>query len=75
VVLICIAGRESGQGGTQHNVRWNSSARDWLGRQYDYPFPGARPGGGMKRIVFDNPRGNIKGHRRTPQEVTSTATN
>src|ERR1019366_5757083 len=30
------------------------------GQQYDYPISVSAPAAGMKRIVFENPRGNIK---------------
>ena len=69
VVLICIAGSGIWQA-HQHNVRWNFFGPDWLGEQYDYPVSAHGPAAGMKRIVFDNPRGNIKVTGGDTQEVT-----
>jgi DUF4097 and DUF4098 domain-containing protein YvlB len=59
VVLICVAGsivwaaRENG-------IRIDSRGLNWWGSSYDYPVAAAAPAGGAKRIVFENPRGNIK---------------
>ena len=69
VVLICIAGSGIWQA-HQHNIRWNFFGPDWLGEQYDYPVSAHGPAAGMKRIVFDNPRGNIKVTGGDTQEVT-----
>jgi DUF4097 and DUF4098 domain-containing protein YvlB len=69
VVLICIAG--SGiWAAHQHGVRWNFFGPDWLGEQYDYPVSAHGPAAGMNRIVFENPRGNIKVTGGDTQEVT-----
>jgi len=69
VVLICLAGSGIWQA-HQHGVRWNFFGPDWLGEQYDYPVSAHGPAAGMIRIVFDNPRGNIKVTGGDTQEVT-----
>ena len=56
VILICVAGsivwaaRENG-------IHFDSR---WWGSSYDYPLEQTAPANGVKRIVFDNPRGSIK---------------
>ncbi|MGA9627090.1 MAG: hypothetical protein WBQ65_21630, partial [Bryobacteraceae bacterium] len=71
VVLICLAG--SGiWAAHQHGMRWNVFGPDWLGEQYDYPVSAHGPAAGMNRIVFDNPRGNLKVTGGDTQEVTVT---
>jgi DUF4097 and DUF4098 domain-containing protein YvlB len=69
VVLICIAGSGIWEA-HQHGIRWNAFGPDWLGEQYDYPVSAHGPAAGMNRIVFDNPRGNIKVTGGDSQEVT-----
>ena len=69
VILICIAG--SGiWAAHRHNIRWNFFGPDWLGEQYDYPVSAHGPAAGMNRVVFENPRGNIKVTGGDTQEVT-----
>ena len=69
VVLICIAGSGIWEA-HQHGVRWNVFGPGWLGEQYDYPVSAHGPAAGMNRIVFENPRGNIKVTGGDTQEVT-----
>ena len=60
VVLICIAGRGIWAGARARHPFIDSGGLDFWGQQYDYPGVGDRRAAGMKRIVFENPRGNIK---------------
>lgn len=69
VVLICVAGSGIWQA-RQHGIRFNTGGLDWWGQQYDYPVSASGPAAGMKRIVFENPRGNIKVTGADTQEVT-----
>jgi len=69
VVLICMAGSGIWEA-HQHGIRWNVFGPDWLGEQYDYPVSAHGPATGMNRIVFENPRGNIKVTGGDAQEVT-----
>ena len=59
VVLICIAGA-----GTfelqRHGVRVISPGLDVFTEQFDYPVSASAPAGTAKRIVFENPRGNLR---------------
>jgi hypothetical protein len=69
VVLICIAGSGMWEA-HQHGIHWNVFGPDWLGEQYDYPVSAHGAAGGMNRVVFENPRGNIKVTGGDAQEVT-----
>ncbi len=58
VILICIAGS-----GIWHARRAGINAAFFdfnLGDSYDYPVSVSAPAASVKRIVLDNPRGNIK---------------
>jgi len=59
VVFICIIGTGLWQG-RQHGFRFTTGGLDVFGETYDYPVSAQAPAAGMKRITFDNPRGNIK---------------
>jgi DUF4097 and DUF4098 domain-containing protein YvlB len=69
VVLLCVAGMAIFQA-RQYGIRFNTGGLQWFGEQYDYPVSGTAPAAGMKRIVFENPRGNIKVTGGDVQEVT-----
>jgi hypothetical protein len=71
VVLICIAG--SGMSAAhQHGVHFINGGLDWWGSQYDYGVSAQAPAAGVKRIVFENPRGNVKVTGADTQDVTIT---
>jgi DUF4097 and DUF4098 domain-containing protein YvlB len=61
IILICMVGsgiwtaKERGFG-----PRFVVGGLDWWGQQYDYPVSATASAAGMKRIVFENSRGNIK---------------
>jgi DUF4097 and DUF4098 domain-containing protein YvlB len=59
IILICIAGSGIWTA-REHGVRFMGPGLDFWGQQYDYPVSATASSTGMKRIVFENPRGNIK---------------
>jgi len=59
VVFICIAGSGIWQA-REHGVRFMRGGLDFWGQEYDFPASATMSAAGMKRIVFENPRGNIK---------------
>lgn len=59
VILICMVGAGMWQA-SQYGIHFNWGNLQWLGETYDYPVSATAPSKGMVRIVFDNPRGNIK---------------
>ena len=69
VVLLCFAGLAIFQA-RQYGIRFNTGGLQWFGEQYDYPVSGTAAATGVKRIVFENPRGNIKVTGGDAQEVT-----
>jgi DUF4097 and DUF4098 domain-containing protein YvlB len=71
VILICVAGSGIWQA-HEHGIRFNPRGLDWWGQQYDYPISVTSSAAGMKRIVFENPRGNIKVTGSDTTDVTVT---
>ena len=69
VVLLCFAGMAVFQA-HQYGIRFNTGGLQWFGEQYDYPVSANAPAAGMKRIVFENPRGSIKVTGGDVQQVT-----
>ena len=69
VVLLCFAGMAVFQA-HQYGIRFNTGGLQWFGEQYDYPVSATAPAAGIKRIVFENPRGNIKVTGGDAQEIT-----
>ncbi|MCU1238584.1 MAG: hypothetical protein JWP63_6551 [Candidatus Solibacter sp.] len=59
IILICVAGSGIWTA-REHGVRFMNGGLDFWGQQYDYPVSASASATGMKRIVFENPRGNIK---------------
>ncbi len=59
VILICIAGAGMWQA-SQYGIHFNTGGLQWFGETYDFPVSATSSSKGMVRIVFDNPRGNIK---------------
>ncbi len=69
IILICLAG--SGiWAAHEHAPRFVVGGLDFWGQQYDYPVTAKAPAAGIKRIVFDNPRGYIKVTGGDANEVT-----
>ena len=56
IVLICVAG----MGLFTVHQRGIRLAPEFFGEQYDYPITAQAPAAGIKRIVFENPRGNVR---------------
>jgi hypothetical protein len=71
VILICIAGSGLWEA-HQHGFRFNTGGLEVFGEQYDYPVTAHAPTGGITRVTFDNPRGNIKVIGGDTQEVSVT---
>ena len=69
IVLICVAGSGIWQA-HEHGIRFSPRGLDWWGEQYDYSIAVTHPAAGMKRMVFENPRGNIKVTGADTKEVT-----
>jgi len=69
VVMMCFAGLAIFQA-RQYGIRFNTGGLQWFGEQYDYPVSANATATGMKRIVFENPRGNIKVTGGDVQQVT-----
>jgi DUF4097 and DUF4098 domain-containing protein YvlB len=71
IVLICIVGSGVWQA-RQHGVRFAANGLDLWGQSYDYPISARGSAAGIKRIVFENPRGNIKVTGADSQDVEIT---
>ena len=69
IVLICIAGLGVWHA-HQYGFRFNSSGLQWFGEEFEYPVSARAAAAGMKRVVFENPRGNIKVTGADTQEIT-----
>jgi DUF4097 and DUF4098 domain-containing protein YvlB len=68
VVLVCIVGSAMWAG--YHNgIRWSGEGLNVFGNEYDYPVSAKAPAAGMKRVVFDIARGNIKVTGADTEEV------
>jgi DUF4097 and DUF4098 domain-containing protein YvlB len=59
IVFICVAGSGIWQA-HRSGLNFIGNGVDIWGQQFDYPISVSAPAAGMKRIVFENPRGNIK---------------
>lgn len=59
IVLLCVFGWGIWEGHL-HGIRFQSGGLEWFGEQFDYPVTATAPSAGMQRLVFDDPRGNIK---------------
>src|ERR1035437_2963128 len=53
-----------------HGFRFMRGGLDFWGQQYDFPVSATISAAGMKRIVFENPRGNIKVTGGDSKDVT-----
>jgi DUF4097 and DUF4098 domain-containing protein YvlB len=68
VVLICIAG--AGMWAvTSNGIHINAGALRVLGEPFNYPLSATAPAGGVTRVVFDVPRGNVKVTGAETEEV------
>lgn len=71
IVFICIFGFAAWQAHA-FGIRFNSRGIDLFGDSFDYPVQASAPAAGMTRIVFDNPRGNIRVTGGDVDQVTIT---
>ena len=71
IILICIAGSGIWQA-REHGVRFMRGGLDFWGQQYDYPVSASGPAAGMKRLVIEVPRGDIKVIGSDSKDVTVT---
>lgn len=71
VILICIAGSGMWQA-NRVGFRFGSRGLEMFGEQHDYPISARRDAPGIKRIVFENPRGNIRVKGGEFQEIVVT---
>ena len=59
IVLICVVGLSAWEAHEWGFHFRNSGFENWFGEQYEYPITASASAAGMKRVVFENPRGNI----------------
>jgi DUF4097 and DUF4098 domain-containing protein YvlB len=59
IVFLCVIGSGIWQA-HRNGLNFIGNGVELWGQQYDYPITASAPAAGMKRIVFENPRGNIK---------------
>jgi DUF4097 and DUF4098 domain-containing protein YvlB len=71
VIFICMIGLGAWQA-KQFGIHFNARGLDIFGEEYDYPVSVTAPAAGMKRLVFENPRGNIHVIGGDGQQVTVT---
>ena len=71
VVLICVAGSGIWQA-HRSGLRFAANGLDLWGQPYDFPVSASASSEGAKRIVFENPRGNIKVTGGDAQDVQVT---
>jgi hypothetical protein len=71
IVLICVFGSAVWQARV-HGARFISNGVDIWAQQFDYPVSARASAAGVKRIVFENPRGNIKLTGGDTQEIEIT---
>lgn len=72
VILICMVGAGMWQA-TQWGFHFNTGSIQWFGETFDYPASATASAKGMVRVVFDNPRGNIKVTGGDGTDITVTA--
>src|SRR6185312_229310 len=58
VIFICLVGFGAWQA-KEVGIHFSSRGLDFFGDEFDYPVTATASAAGMKRIVFENPRGNI----------------
>jgi hypothetical protein len=71
IVFICIAGLGTWQA-HEFGIHFNGRGLDIFGDSFDYPIDAKAPAAGMTRVVFENPRGNIRVTGGDVAEVTVT---
>jgi DUF4097 and DUF4098 domain-containing protein YvlB len=71
VVMICLVGSGIWTA-REHGTRFVVGGLDFWGQQFDFPVSATASAEGMKRIVFENPRGSIKVTGGDSKEVSVT---
>jgi hypothetical protein len=71
VILICVFGLGIWQA-RERGVRFTTGGLEVFGEQFDYMVEAKAPAAGVARVVFENPRGNIKVAGGDFQEVRVT---
>jgi hypothetical protein len=71
IVLICVVGSGVWQV-RERGFRFTTGGLEVFGEQFDYAVEAKAGAAGMTRVVFDNPRGNIKVVGGDTQQVTVT---
>jgi DUF4097 and DUF4098 domain-containing protein YvlB len=71
IVFICFIGLGTWQA-REFGIHFNGRGLDIFGDSFDYPIDAKAPAAGMTRIVFENPRGNIRVTGGDVTEVTVT---
>jgi hypothetical protein len=70
IIIISVVGMGSWQA-REFGVHFhNPGFEDWFGEQYEFPIAVTAPAAGMKRVVFENPRGNITVTGADTQQVS-----
>src|SRR5580658_3021419 len=69
VIFVCMIGLGAWQA-KQFGIHFNPRGLDIFGEEYNYPVSATAPAAGMKRLVFENPRGNIHVIGGDGQQVT-----
>jgi DUF4097 and DUF4098 domain-containing protein YvlB len=71
IILICVAGSGIWQA-HRSGLRFAANGLDFWGQPYDFAVSASASSEGAKRIVFENPRGNVKVTGGDSQEVQVT---
>lgn len=69
IVFLCILGAGAWQA-REFGIHFDGRGLDIFGNSYDYPIDVKASAAGMTRIVFENPRGNIRVTGGDVSEVT-----
>lgn len=71
IIFICIVGMGMWEA-RNLPMHINTGGLEWFGEGYDYPVSANAPSAGIKRIVFENGRGNVKVTGGDGEQVTVT---
>jgi DUF4097 and DUF4098 domain-containing protein YvlB len=69
VIFVCMIGLGAWQA-KEFGIHFNPRGLDIFGEEYNYPVSATAPAAGMKRLVFENSRGNIHVIGGDGQQVT-----
>ncbi len=71
IIFLCFVGAGTWQA-REFGIHFNGRGLDIFGDSYDYPIDVKGPAADMARVVFENPRGNIRVTGGDVTEVTVT---